>query len=85
MAPEAQAQIEVEAEDAVAQGVYADLAVVTHGDTEFLLDFIFLTPGRPEARVVKRIISGAIHTKRFCAALADNLKKYEARFGPIKE
>ncbi|PIU20807.1 MAG: DUF3467 domain-containing protein [Elusimicrobia bacterium CG08_land_8_20_14_0_20_59_10] len=83
--PAAPAQLEVEADDAAAQGVYADMSVITHTATEFLLDFIFRDPARPQARVVARIISGDIHARRFCEALRQNIKNYEARFGPIKE
>jgi len=77
------APIQIEA-DAAAKEVYSNLAAVTHTETEFVLDFIFLQPDRSRARVRTRLISGPVHTKRLCAALRKNLKKYEDRFGPIK-
>ena len=78
------APLKAEADDAAAQDVYANMAVITHTETEFLLDLIFLPPGQTKARVVKRIIMDPIHTKRLCAALRGNIEKYEARFGPIR-
>ncbi|MFH1725974.1 MAG: DUF3467 domain-containing protein [Elusimicrobiota bacterium] len=76
-------QLEIEVDDVTAQGVYANFCAITHTQSEFLLDFIFMQPGRPKAKVRTRIISSPHHTKRLVAALADNLGKYEARFGPI--
>jgi len=64
--------------------VYSNMAIITHTETEFLLDLIFLPPGQTKARVVKRVITDPVHTKRLCAALRENIEKYEARFGPIK-
>ena len=76
--------LQVDMDGDAAQGVYANLAAVTHTETEFILDFLFLQPDRPKAKVRTRVISSPLHTKRLCAALLENLKKYEARFGPIK-
>ena len=75
--------LQVEADEAVAQGTYADMAVVTHTETEFVFDFIFLHPGQPDARLVSRVISTSVHAKRLCAALRENIKIYESRFGVI--
>ncbi|MFA6029392.1 MAG: DUF3467 domain-containing protein [Elusimicrobiota bacterium] len=78
-------QLQVEADDATAQGMYANLAGITHTETEFVLDFLFLQPAQPKAKLRSRIISSPLHTKRLLAALADNVRKFEARFGPIQE
>jgi len=77
-------QLQVDMDDATAQGVYANLAGVMHSETEFILDFLFLQPNAPKAKLRSRIISSPVHTKRLLAALADNVRKYEARFGPIE-
>ena len=79
------APLQAEADEDIAQGIYADMAVVTHTETEFVFDFIFLPPGQPNARTVSRVISTAVHAKRFCQALRENLKIYESRFGAVKE
>ncbi len=78
-------QLQVDMDDTAAQGVYANLAGVAHSETEFILDFLFLQPNQPKAKLRSRIISSPVHTKRLLAALADNVRKYEERFGAIAE
>lgn len=73
----------IEIDDQTARGIYANLAVITHNETEFVLDFLFLQPQNPKAKVLARLISSPVHAKRFLWALRENLDKYEARFGPI--
>ena len=75
--------LQVEIDDAVARGIYTNLALLTHSETEFLLDFIFLQPQAPKAKVLARLVTSPVHAKRLLAALKDNLAKYEARYGPI--
>lgn len=77
-------QIQVEIDDATAQGIYTNLALVAHTETEFLFDFLFVQPQQPKAKVRARIISSPTHTKRFFLALRENLTRYEVRFGEIK-
>jgi len=76
-------QLEIQVDDDIAQGVYANLAVVNHSDAEFILDFIFVQPQAPRAKVRSRIISSPKHVKRLMLALEENLKKYEKQFGTI--
>lgn len=76
-------QISVEIDDITAQGVYSNLAFITHSDQEFVVDFIFLSPQTPKAKVRSRVILSPRHAKRLAAALADNVQKYEARHGAI--
>ncbi len=78
-------QLQVEVDDSVAQGSYANLALVAHNATEFVLDFIFVQPQQPKAKVRARVISSPGHTKRFLRALAENVNRYEQTFGEIKE
>lgn len=73
----------IEIDDQTARGTYTNLAVITHSETEFVLDFLFLQPQNPKAKVLARLISSPVHAKRFLWALKDNVDKYEARFGPI--
>lgn len=78
-------QLQVEIDDATSQGAYANLALIAHSPTEFVMDFIFVQPQQPKAKVRARIISSAGHTKRFLRALAENVARYEQIFGEIKE
>jgi hypothetical protein len=77
-------EIQIEIDDATAQGAYANLAMIGHAEGEFIIDFIFLQPQAPKAKVRSRVITSPAHAKRFLAALQDNIAKYEAHFGPIK-
>ncbi len=77
-------QMQIQLDDETAQGVYSNLAFISHSETEFTLDFIYVQPQKPVAKVRSRIISSPAHTKRFLHALTQNIKKYEDKFGPIK-
>jgi len=78
-------QISIELNEEVAQGVYSNLAVITHSSSEFVIDFVRIMPGIPKAQVKSRIILTPEHAKRLVAAMEDNISKYEAVHGPIKE
>ena len=38
-------QLQIELKEEVAQGTYANLAIITHSSSEFILDFIRVMPG----------------------------------------
>lgn len=78
-------QINIELSEEVAEGIYSNLAMIAHSNSEFVIDFIRLMPGVPKARVKSRVIITPEHAKRLLAALKDNISKYEASFGPIKQ
>lgn len=82
--PQSQNQIQIEVDENVAQGIYANLALISHSESEFVMDFIFLQPQVPKAKVRSRIITSPSHVKKLLLALEDNIKKYEARFGKIE-
>jgi hypothetical protein len=83
--PKNQGQINIELNEEIAQGTYSNLAVITHSSSEFVVDFIRIMPGIPKAQVKSRIILTPEHAKRLVAALQDNIAKYEAVHGPIKD
>ena len=80
----AQNQINIELTEEIAEGIYSNLAMIAHSNSEFVIDFIRLMPGVPKAKVKSRIVITPEHAKRFLLALKDNIEKYEAAFGPIK-
>ena len=80
---EKQAPLQVEIDEATARGTYTNLALITHSETEFILDFLFLQPQSPKTKVLSRIVTSPAHAKRFLWALKDNIEKYEARHGAI--
>lgn len=79
-----QNQINIELDDSVGQGTYANLAVITHSPAEFVIDFVRIMPGLPKAKVKSRVILTPEHAKRFLGALQENIMKYESVNGPIK-
>jgi hypothetical protein len=83
--PKGQNQINIELSEEVAEGVYANLAMIAHSNSEFVVDFIRLMPGVPKAKVKSRIVITPEHAKRLLYALKDNIQKYEDTFGPIKK
>jgi hypothetical protein len=85
MADPKNTQISIELNEEVAQGTYSNLAIITHSSSEFVIDFVRIMPGIPKAQVKSRIILTPEHAKRLVAALQDNIDKYEAVNGPIKD
>ncbi len=78
-------QINIELDEKVAEGIYSNLAIINHSNTEFVLDFISLMPGVPKAKVKSRIILTPQHAKRLLKALHDNIQRFESIHGQIKE
>jgi len=76
-------QLNIELSEEVAQGVYSNLAIITHSTSEFVLDFVRIMPGIPKANVKSRIILTPEHAKRLLMALEDNVKKFEKLNGTI--
>ena len=75
--------IQIQLDDDIAQGAYSNLVLVNHTETEFILDFIYVQPQQPKAKVRARLITSPRHTKRLLEALRENLARYEERFGSI--
>ena len=80
-----QNQINIELSDEISKGKYANLAMIAHSSSEFVIDFIQIMPGIPKAKVRSRILLTPQHAKRLNSALKDNIKKFEDQFGTIQE
>lgn len=78
-----QNQINIEISEEMAEGVYSNLAIIAHSNSEFVVDFIRTMPNVPKAKVKARVVLTPHHAKRLLQALADNVKRYEAQFGKI--
>jgi len=70
-------EIQIELTDKTAEGTYANLTVIAHSPSEFVLDFVQIAPGVPKAKVKSRIIMTPDNAQRLLIALQDNLKKYQ--------
>ena len=77
-------QLQIELKPEVAEGMYSNLAILTHSSSEFVADFIQMMPGMQKAQVKSRIILAPEHAKRLLMALQDNVQKYEKQFGTIR-
>ena len=76
--------LQLELPQDVAQGQYANFAIITHSSSDFILDFARVLPGLPKARVKSRVILAPEHAKRLLAALQENIMRYEQEFGAIR-
>ena len=80
----AEQQLNINLPPEVAEGTYANLAVISHSSSEFVLDFVRMLPGIKQANVKARVILSPEHAKRLLFALQDNIAKYENQFGSIQ-
>ena len=78
-------QLNIEISEEMAEGSYANLAIITHSHAEFVIDFVSVMPGTPKSKVKSRIIFTPLHAKRFLKALEDNVTRYEAANGNIQD
>ena len=78
-------QVNIELTDDVAEGIYSNLAIITHSPSEFVSDFIQMMPGLPKGKVRSRIIMTPQNAKRLLLALQENVQKYEQAFGRIDD
>ncbi|TQI70107.1 MULTISPECIES: DUF3467 domain-containing protein [unclassified Christiangramia] len=78
-------KINIELDEAVAEGTYSNLAIINHSVSEFVVDFVNIMPGRPKSKVKSRIILTPQHAKRLLKALGDNIQRFEKAHGEIKD
>ncbi|MDX1636475.1 MAG: DUF3467 domain-containing protein [Balneolaceae bacterium] len=76
-------QMQIELPEEEAEGTYSNLVMITHSNSEFILDFISVMPGVPKAKVVKRMVLTPDHAKRLSKALAENISRFEKEHGDI--
>ena len=75
--------LQIELTPEVAEGIYSNLAIISHSSSEFVIDFARTMPGVPKAPVKSRVELAPEHAKRLLLALQENLAKYEKQFGTI--
>ncbi len=80
---ESQNAFDIELTEEIAEGTYSNFAIITHSQTEFIVDFVRMMPGIPKGKVKSRIILAPQHAKRLLMALGDNIGRYEDHFGEI--
>src|SRR3979409_738814 len=83
--PQQPNQLNIEISEEIAEGSYANLAIITHSHAEFVIDFVNVMPGTPKSKVKSRIILTPQHAKRFMKALTENLGRFETANGKIQD
>ncbi len=78
-------QINIELDETIAEGIYSNLAIINHSASEFVMDFVCIMPGTPKAKVKSRIVLTPQHAKRLLKAMGENIQRYEAAHGDIKD
>ena len=78
-------EINIELPEEIAEGIYSNLAIISHSHSEFVIVFIRLMPNVPSAKVKSRIVLTPQHAKRLMKALSDNIVKFENQFGVIQD
>jgi hypothetical protein len=78
-------QMNIELDENIAQGIYSNLAIINHSQSEFVLDFVSVMPGVPKSKVKSRIVLTPQHAKRLLKAIADNVQRFESMHGEIKD
>lgn len=78
-------QLNIEISEEMAEGTYANLAIITHSHAEFVIDFVSVMPNTPKSKVKSRVIFTPMHAKRFMKAMVENIQRYEAANGPIQD
>ncbi|MFR9620436.1 MAG: DUF3467 domain-containing protein [Rikenellaceae bacterium] len=76
--------VELDLNEAVAQGSYANLAIISHSSSEFILDFAAILPGISKPKVNNRVILTPEHAKRLMGLLKENVSRYEQNYGAIE-
>jgi hypothetical protein len=82
--PVPQQQINIEIGEIEAEGIYSNLAIISHSPAEFIFDFTRVLPGIPKSKISARIIMTPQHAKMLLGALKENVEKFENQFGEIQ-
>jgi hypothetical protein len=77
-------QLKISIDESTAEGRYVNFANILHNPTEFVIDFGRVVPGRPDVKVMTRILTTPYHAKQIAQALAQNIQLYERNFGEIR-
>lgn len=78
-----QMNVQIDADDDIAQGIYTNFTLINHNETEFVVDFVYVQPNTPRAKVRSRVIMSPRHARQFLAAFTRNIEMYEKKFGAI--
>lgn len=77
-------RLQIKASDDIAKGVYSNMVLVHNNELEFVMDFVFMEPQRPQGHVVSRIVTNPKAAKKLLTGLNELVRRYEERFGEIE-
>jgi hypothetical protein len=78
-------QVQIKADEKELQGLYSNLVMIHHNVEEFTMNFIYIFPNATQGKLLASLIVSPGHAKRIWRALGENIARYEAQFGIIKE
>jgi len=76
-------ELNIELSPEIAEGNYANLAIISHSTSEFVIDFAAMLPGLQKAKVRTRVVLTPEHAKRLLISLQENISRYETNIGQI--
>ena len=79
-----QPTIRINLDENIAQGEYVNFANIIHSQSEFVIDFGRVVPGRPDVKIYSRVILTPLHAKQLLEALGHNISLFEQKFGEIR-
>jgi hypothetical protein len=80
-----QQQVQIKADEKELQGLYSNLVMIHHNADEFTMNFIYVFPNAAQGKLLASLILNPSHAKRLLRALSENINRYEAQFGPIRD
>ena len=83
--PAKQQQVQIKADEKEILGQYSNLVMIHHNAEEFTMHFIYIFPNVAQGKLVASLILSPGHAKRLLRALSENISRYEAQFGVIRE
>ena len=78
-------QVQIKADEKEMQGLYSNLVMIQHHAEEFTLNFVYIFPNGTQGKLLSSVIVSPGHAKRIWRALGENIARFEAAYGPIKE
>jgi hypothetical protein len=78
-------QVQIKADEKELQGMYSNLVMIQHHAEEFTMNFVYVFPNGTQGKLLSSMIISPGHAKRIWRALGENIARFEAQFGPIKE
>jgi Protein of unknown function (DUF3467) len=78
-------QVQIKADEKELQGAYSNLVMIQHHAEEFTLNFVYVFPNGTHGKLMSSVIVSPGHAKRIMRALEENIRRFEAQHGTIKE